>query len=223
MNRMTDGIAWLAGPQSITWGGYSIVMTPDLGAEELVARLAQAAGPARTAHPVGMLTGEQLTDRLDDDYGDILNAIALRYGQNDRGWSFAVKYGFWPGQFTSGPPISRDGARVFELEYEEENGKPVPPQFTYMHGEQLMCAFNLHLDHSWGYDGVDGDPETASRIEEALTAAGLPAHPGPDDEDADIDDIHPACLHVIEQQYGLTLPRTRILHEALPAVDLGPV
>lgn len=32
---MTDGTAWLAEPQSIAYGGYSVVIAPDLESESL--------------------------------------------------------------------------------------------------------------------------------------------------------------------------------------------
>jgi hypothetical protein len=64
-------------------------------------------------------------------------ALGLRYGEIGE-WVFVVKYGGWPGAFFRQPPVSRGDAHVFQLEFEEENGKPVPPQFSYLHDDRLM-------------------------------------------------------------------------------------
>ncbi|WP_432059154.1 hypothetical protein [Streptomyces sp. S1] len=141
---------------------------------------------------------------LEDEYGDYPTEAALRFGR-DGAWVFAVLYGGWQDEFRSLAPVSRDGAHVFHLEFEEENGKPVPPWFHYFHDERLLCDFNLHLDHSWGSAGVGGDPEVAPQLERLLTAAGLP------DENLPPGDAHRTSLHVVERHFGLSLPRTRIL------------
>ncbi|MFD0357814.1 hypothetical protein ACFVHW_29380 [Streptomyces sp. NPDC127110] len=112
--------------------------------------------------------------------------------------------------------VTRDGAHVCLLEYEEENGKPVPPQFAYFHDGLLLGACNLHLDASWGYDGVDGDPETAVRLQELLTAAGLP------DPERDRREVHRSALGVVERVFGLSLPKDPIVNGTLPAVLLEP-
>ncbi|MFF7635938.1 DUF6461 domain-containing protein [Kitasatospora sp. NPDC008050] len=214
MITMTDGIAWLAAPQSIAFGGYSVVMARGLGAEELVSRVtATVYGPKRTARCLDELTGEDLVEVLECDYGDVLAGIALRYGQRGD-TAFVVTYGGWQGEIGDLLPVSRDDVHVFHLEFEEENGKPVPPQFRYFHDERLMAAFNLHLDRSWGNDRVSGDPEAAARVEEMLTAAGLP------DENMPRREVHRTSLEVIGRCFGLSLPRTQILDEELPAAIL---
>lgn len=214
MTAMTDGTAWLAAPRSITFGGYSVLLARGLGSEELVARFATTVlGPARTVYPVGELTGTELVELLEEEYGDLCEEIALRHEEHD-GWAYAVMYGGWQGEIDDLRPVSRGGAHVFHLEFEEENGKPVPPHFSYLHDERVMCAFNLHLDRSWGYDGVAGDPETAAPLERLLNAAGLP------DEDLPRRDAHRIALGVLEAHFALTLPRTRILEAPLPAVVL---
>ncbi|BBB01975.1 hypothetical protein RVR_9630 [Actinacidiphila reveromycinica] len=125
-----------------------------------------------------------------------------------------VKYGGWQAEFGPRPPLSRGGAHVFRLEFDEENGKPVPPQFSYRHDDRLMCSFNLHLDRSWGYDGVTGDREPAGRVEELLAGAGLPDATVPSRE------VHRTALRIIERCFGLSLPRGRVLEAELPAVLL---
>jgi hypothetical protein len=77
-----------------------------------------------------------------------------------------------------------------------------------------MCAFNLHLDRSWGYDGVNGDREVAVRVEEMLAAAGLP------DANVPRREVHRTALEIIERYFGLSLPRRQVLEAALPAVVL---
>jgi hypothetical protein len=76
------------------------------------------------------------------------------------------------------------------------------------------CSFNLHLDRSWGYDGVTGDREVAVRVEEMLAAAGLP------DTTVPHRDRHRITLKIIEQYFGLSLQRGQVLEAALPAVVL---
>ncbi|GGR25248.1 hypothetical protein GCM10010497_29090 [Streptomyces cinereoruber] len=211
---MTDGIAWLAAPRSIAYGGYSVLLTCGLDEEELVSRLAGAVcSGRRTLRSLGELTGEDLIEALEDEYGDHPTEAALRLGRDgDR--VFAVMYGGWQDEFGSLASVSRGGAHVFHLEFEEENGKPVPPWFHYFHDERLLCGFNLHLDHSWGSAGVDGDPEVAPQVERLLGEAGLP------DENLPAEDAHRTSLQVVERHFGLSLPRSRVLEEPLPSVVL---
>ncbi|MFE2066578.1 hypothetical protein ACFXDH_30085 [Streptomyces sp. NPDC059467] len=129
---MTDGIAWLAVPHSIAFGGYSVVLARGLDAEELVSRFtATVFGPARTVRSLGRLTGKELIDAVEDDSWGPCPATGLRHGEVGE-WVFLVKYGGRQAEFGSQAPVSRGGAHVFELEFEElefeeENGKPVPP------------------------------------------------------------------------------------------------
>ncbi|MEU9324908.1 hypothetical protein AB0D91_14060 [Streptomyces canus] len=211
---MTDGTAWLAEPQSIAYGGYSVVIAPDLESESLARRIAETApGPYRP-RPIGELTGRQVQDLLEGLYGEVRGGIALRHGELDE-WSYVIKYGGWQGRFGyAGRPVDRGGLHVFHLEYEEENGKPVPPRFTYRHDENLMCAFNLHLDGSWAQGSPEGDAEVVAAVQERLTAAGLP------DDDLDRRAVHRACLEVVQRHFGLTLPRERILEDTLATLLL---
>ncbi|MFD8260047.1 DUF6461 domain-containing protein [Streptomyces griseoluteus] len=209
---MTDGTTWLADRQSIAFGGYHVVLARGLSSEELANRLA-AALRYDTEHivvPVGDHTGTSLLELM-DDYDD----VGLRLGSVGD-WTYAVAYGGWQAEFGPLTPVSRDGAHVCLLEYEEENGKPVPPQFAYFHDGRLLAAFNLHLDGSWGYEKVEGDPATAARLQERLTAAGLP------DLERNRREVHRAALGVVEKFFGLALPREPIVRGTLPAVLLEP-
>ncbi|MFG3055419.1 DUF6461 domain-containing protein [Kitasatospora sp. NPDC048239] len=212
---MTDGIAWLAEPQSIAFGGYSVTLARGLGAEELAARIAASAQwSQRTVEPVGELTGDGLVQALDSEYGDAWDGIGLRLGVSG-GWTFAVAYGGWFGELRNDPAISRGGAEVFLLKYEEENGKPVPPTFHHYRDGRTVCSFNLHLDDSWGNGQVVGDPEVADRIKELLSAEGLP------DEERANREVHRTALGVLGRHFGLTLPRALVLEASLPAVLLA--
>ncbi|MFD9415839.1 DUF6461 domain-containing protein [Streptomyces goshikiensis] len=213
---MTDGTIWLAAPRSITYGGYHVVLARGLTPDELAARLAAAVdGVECGVVAVGEHTGDTLLELIDDTYDDTLAAIGLRLGRTGD-WTYAVAYGGWAGEFGSLEPVSRGGAHVCLLEYEEENGKPVPPQFAYFHDGRLLSACNLHLDASWGYTGVDGDPATARRLQDLLTGAGLP------DPALDRGETHRTALGVIERFFGLSLPRAAIVEGTLPSVLLEP-
>ncbi|MFD0566953.1 DUF6461 domain-containing protein [Kitasatospora saccharophila] len=211
---MTDGITWLAGPRSIAFGGYSVTLARGLGAEALAARIAAAARwSERTVEPVGELTGDGLVEALEEEFGDAWDGIGLRLGASG-GWTFAVAYGGWFGEFENDPVISAGGAEVFSVEYEEENGKPVPPTFHYHRDGRTVCSFNLHLDDSWGSGTVAGDPEVACEIERLLSAEGLP------DEGRADREVHRAALGVLERHFGLSLPRALVLEAPLPTVLL---
>ncbi|MER7585707.1 hypothetical protein [Kitasatospora sp. NPDC097691] len=211
---MTDGTTWLAAPQAIAFGGYHVVLARGLSVDELADRLAAILhGGKHVVVPVGEHTGDSLLELMDDTYGGVFDGIGLRLGRFDD-WTYAVAYGGWPGEFDPVGPISHGGAHVFLLEYEEENGKPVPPQFAAFHDGRLLSSFNLHLDSSWGYQGVDGDPATAARLQERLTAAGLP------DPERDRWEVHRAALGVIDEFFGLSLPQDTVVNGSLPAVLL---
>ncbi|CAL9651175.1 hypothetical protein SUDANB176_06628 [Streptomyces sp. enrichment culture] len=214
---MTDGTTWLATPRCISHTGHYVVLARGLSPEELADRLAAAVlyDTEHIAVAAGEHTGESLPEFMDDAYGDSSDGIGLRLGRTGD-WSYAVAYGGWPGEFDSPAPASRGGAHVFLLEYEEENGKPVPPHFAYFHDGRLLSGCNLHLDASWGYQGVDGDPAVAGRLQELLTAAGLP------DPERDRREVHRTALSVVEGFFGLSLPKDRIVNGTLPAVLLEP-
>ncbi|MER7766903.1 hypothetical protein [Kitasatospora sp. NPDC096140] len=213
---MTDGTTWLAAPQAIAFGGYHVVLARGLSGEELADRLAAVVhGVKHVAVAVGEHTGDSLLDLMEDTYGGTFDGIGLRLGGFED-WTYAVAYGGWPGEFGSAAPVSHGGAHVFVLEYEEENGKPVPPQFAAFHDGRLLSAFNLHLDGSWGYEGVDGEPATAAPLQDLLTAAGLP------DAERNRREVHRTALGVVDAFFGLSLPQDTVVNGTLPAVLLEP-
>ncbi|MFJ3895597.1 DUF6461 domain-containing protein [Streptomyces sp. NPDC090083] len=212
MTVMTEGMSWLAGRQSIAFGGYHVVLARGLSPKGLAERLAAALryDAEHVVVSVGEQTGTSLLELM-DDYDD----VGLRLGSVGD-WVYAIAYGGWQAEFGPLAPVSRDGVHVCLLEYEEENGKPVPPQFAYFQDGELLAAFNLHLDGSWGYEKVEGDPDTAARLQERLTAAGLP------DPERNRREVHRAALGVVEEFFGLALPREPIVRGMLPAVLLEP-
>ncbi|MFD8019045.1 DUF6461 domain-containing protein [Streptomyces lavendulae] len=214
---MTDGTTWLAAPQSIAFGGYRVVLARGLSPKELADRLAATVLYAikHSAEAVGEHTGDSLLELMLDTYGDHFGGIGMRLGRAGD-WTYAVAYGGWQGEFGPMAPVSRDGVHVCLLEYQEGNGKPVPPQFEYFHNGRLLSACNLHLDVSWGYQGVDGEAATATRLQEMFTAAGLP------DPERDQREIHRTTLGIVEKFFGLSLPKEPIVSGTLPAVLLEP-
>jgi hypothetical protein len=212
MTVMTDGTTWLADRQAIAFGGYHVVLARGLAPQTLAERLAAALlyDAEHVVVPVGDHTGTSLLELVEDDYD-----VGLRLGSTGD-WSYAVAYGGWQSAFGPLAPLSNGGAHLCLLEYEEENGKPVPPQFACFQDGQVLAAFNLHLDRSWGYEKVDGDPLTATGLQERLTAAGLP------DPARDPREVHRVALGVVEEFFGLTLPREVIVSGTLPAVLLEP-
>ncbi|MBD0689529.1 hypothetical protein [Streptomyces sp. CBMA123] len=210
---MTDTLSWLAEPESIAFGGYSVVLARGLDPAELVARIAAEAVPRCTARPLGPYTGEDLIEEHELDLASGTEDLALRHGQVGD-LAYAVAYGYWQGELGIPATVSRGGAEVYHVEYEEENGKPVPPNFSASWDGRPLCSFNLHLDSSWGFDGVDGDPETAAAVTADLAAAGLP------DPEREKRDVHRTCLELLGRRFGLALPRAAVLDGELPAVLL---
>ncbi|MFD8147099.1 DUF6461 domain-containing protein [Streptomyces sp. NPDC059708] len=213
---MTDGTTWLAAPRPIAIGGYHVVLARGLTPEELANRIAENADDGQCiAVAVGEHTSGSLEELLDARMADTVSGpcIGLRLGRAGD-WSYAVAYGCRQGEFGTREPVSRGGVHACLLEYEEENGKPVPPQFEYAHDGRLMSAFNLHLDPTWGYEGVIGDPATAASLQDRLTAAGLP------DPELDHREVHHIALGAVERFLDLSLPKSPIVDGTLPTVVL---
>lgn len=214
------GIAWLAAPRWIPFGGYNVVMVRGLTPDELVERLAAAAfwgAPAVVHRASGEHSAEEVAN---PDLFDADSDVHLRYGEHE-GLSFAVMYGPWWGEFNDLGPVSAGGAHVFRVVFEEDNGKPVPPFFEYHRDGHLTCSFNLHLDASWGYDGVDGDPALAAEVTAAITAAGLPVagrggYTGEEDEEQ----MRYELLGILGRLFDLSLPREQILRGLLATATL---
>ncbi|MFE6165213.1 DUF6461 domain-containing protein [Streptomyces sp. NPDC056486] len=195
---MSDGLTWLAN-SDVTWAGYCVTLARGLEPDELVRRLARGEPGL-----LGEYTGGTLEDFL--ERRDAPARTAVRYGSRE-GLSFAVAYGDWPGYtgpgFTDG--LSR-GAHIFQLYYESDNPKVPPPSFSYFHQETYMCGFDL-----CSFPDVGGtEPEL---ILGDVQAAGIE---GEEDRDA----AHARSLSVVEDRFGLSLPRMQILEGLLPAATI---
>ncbi|MFJ8013829.1 hypothetical protein [Streptomyces sp. NPDC096339] len=93
--------------------------------------------------------------------------------------------------------------------------------FEYLHDPLLACSFNLHLDGSWGYDGIDRDPTVAARVTAAMAEAGLPVagrdgYTGAEDEEQ----MRRVLLGILGCLFDLSLPRARILRGSLARATL---
>ncbi|KPI12391.1 hypothetical protein OV450_3009 [Actinobacteria bacterium OV450] len=192
-------------------------LTPD----ELVERLAATAFwgvPAVVHRASGRHTAEEVGN---PDLFDVDSDVQLRYGEY-AGLSFAVMYGAWWGEFNGLGRVSEGGAHVFQVMFEEDNGKPVPPFFEYLRDGHLACSFNLHLDGSWGYDGIDGDPTVAAEVTAAMAGAGLPIA-GREGYTGDEDEEQMRCtlLGILSRLFDLSLPREQILRGSLATATLA--
>ncbi|MFG2621893.1 hypothetical protein ACGFXC_30170 [Streptomyces sp. NPDC048507] len=213
------GIAWLSVPRWIPVGGYNVVMARGVTPDELVERLAATAAwgvPAVVRRVSGEHTAEEVAN---PDLFDADSDVHLRYGAH-AGLSFAVMYGDWWGEFGELGPVSAGGAEVFQVVFEEDNGKPVPPFFEYHRDGHLACSFNLHLDGSWGYDGVDGDPAVAAEVTAAMAGAGLPVAGREDHTEQDDEQLRRTLLGILGRLFDLSLPREQILRGALATATL---
>ncbi|MFF3905486.1 DUF6461 domain-containing protein [Streptomyces sp. NPDC001848] len=216
---MPDGITWLAEPHPIDWFGYSVTIAQDIAGQELARRVAGTKhGSAHEPRTIGQLTGQTALDLIQGLYGDSWDGIILRHGEIGE-WAFVVKHGGWYVEFDEEPAVSHGGAHVFHLEYQEQNGKPVPPHFAYWHDGRRMCSFNLHLDTSWGDGEITGeDEDLVTHLRAEIEASGLPLG-----DTGEPRFVHWSCLDILEQRFGLTLPRAQITEGMLPAVLLkGP-
>ncbi|MFD9338945.1 hypothetical protein ACFWBF_31830 [Streptomyces sp. NPDC060028] len=197
-----------------------MVMARGLTPDELVERLAAAVSWAVPA-VVHRAPGEHTADEVGNpDLFDVEEEVHLRYGEH-AGLSFAVMYGPWWGEFDELGPVSAGGAHVYQVMFEEDNGKPVPPFFEYHRDGRLACSFNLHLDGSWGYDGIDGDPALAAEVTAAIAEAGLPVagrdgYVGAEDDEQ----MRRTLLGILGRLFDLSLPRERILQGLLATATL---
>ncbi|MEU5978951.1 DUF6461 domain-containing protein [Streptomyces sp. NPDC047315] len=203
---MNDGIGWLA-RADITWLGYCVTLAKGMEPVELVRRLAGGG----VSEEIGDRGAEELTGllaRRDRDRGRD-DGVAVRYGDSD-GLSFAVAYGQWPG--VVGPGYAdglavRDGRdeHVFQLYCETQNPKLPPPEFAYFHDGVYACGFQMYM-HTWSSEITGPCPELVS---DAVRAAGIP-------QEEDRDAAHAKSLAVVEEAFGLSLPRQQVLHGELP-------
>ncbi|MFF0450895.1 hypothetical protein ACFYT4_31710 [Streptomyces sp. NPDC004609] len=133
--------------------------------------------------------------------------LAVRYG-TDGDLSFAVAYGQWPGEmgpgYTDGLSVRDD--HVFQLYYGTQNPKLPPPEFSYFHGGVYTCGFQMYM-HTWSHEITGPRPDL---LRDAVQAAGIPTE---DNRNT----AHAKSLTVVEKTFRLSLPRHKVLHQAIPA------
>ncbi len=154
MAVMTDGTTWLADRQSIAFGAITWYLPAGSPRRNSPSVLPRHCGTTRSTSLCR--SGDHTGASLLEPHGRLRRRRVAPWLCGD--WTYAVAYGGWQAEFGPLTPVSRDGAHVCLLEYEEENGKPVPPQFAYFHDGRLLAAFNLHLDGSWGYERSKATP-----------------------------------------------------------------
>ncbi|MEV6950510.1 DUF6461 domain-containing protein [Streptomyces sp. NPDC051183] len=190
------GIQWLA-----DWDGWYVSLTfaRGIGPDELAARL--GAVPGIHPGPLGAVDAwSMVTETVDGD------GVA-RVGSWG-GWSFAVEHGM-PAGAERLAEVSRSGVEAVHLDPQPDHP---PKQFAYARDGELVCCFGLG-EECWrgGHQPDFLLPElVAARI---LTPDG--AHTRPDGEpDGDRDRL---TLGVLENRFGLSLPRHLIEETPLPA------
>ncbi|MEW2256233.1 DUF6461 domain-containing protein [Streptomyces sp. NPDC047869] len=201
---MSDGIVWIS-RTDITWLGYCVVLVRGIGPEELVRRLAQGADPVF----LGPYTRGDLEDYVNDvdrEWHPRGATSCVRYGAVGD-LAFAVAAGDWTGGLGPGytGDISQDGAHVFWLRHETENPTIPAPVFTYQHDGRYVCGFEMAVRDSAEITGTH--PEL---VRDRVLAAGIAG-----EEDRDV--AEEKSLAIVQELFGLTLPREEVLHGALPA------
>lgn len=124
--------------------------------------------------------------------------LSLRHGSTgELAYAVAEDYD-WPGVtgpgYTDG--LSDGGVHIYQLYYECDNPKLPPPTFSYFHDGRLLCSFDMYM-HTWSHEVTGTQPEL---IHPQLIAAGVP-------DKTDRDTAHIKSLKVVEERFGLTLPR----------------
>jgi hypothetical protein len=192
---MTDGLQWLAEVPDPLPMGYCVIFARGIGPQDLVHRLTPAAEPrfmAPRTHKAFEL------DLLELDRGKPMQeTVGVRYGSVGD-LAFTLGYGTWYGTLGrhETPSISYDGAHIYELYFMAEHPNVPPPHFCYSHDSvyEVMCDLN---DETWaGVVDVAGDN------------AGLISEIETDGRNS---------FEILEQRFGLTLPKKAILTGTLPA------
>ncbi|MET9467454.1 DUF6461 domain-containing protein [Streptomyces sp. NPDC006544] len=191
-----SGIQWLA-----DWDAWYVSLTfaRGIGPGELAARL--GALPGIRPGPLGALDAwSMVTETVDGD------GVA-RVGSWG-GWSFAVEHGI-PAGAQRLAEVSRSGVEAVHLDPQPDHP---PKQFAYARDGELVCCFGLGEEYWRGGHRPDFLlPELAgARI---LTPDGGYARPE-DEPDEDRDRL---TLAVLEQRFGLSLPRRLVEEARLPA------
>ncbi|MFF8732878.1 hypothetical protein ACF073_41420 [Streptomyces sp. NPDC015171] len=191
---MTDGLQWLEDPMPLP-GGYCAILARGIDPENLVRRLVPGSKP-RFIGPRTHTAFE--ADLFELDRSKLVNTtVGIRYGSVGD-LSFSIGYGPWYellNRFDT-PEISHGGAHTFELYFMAEHPNVPPPHFRYNHDGVYEVMGDLNNDDWVGFVDVLGN--------NAELVAALEA-----------DKRRP--LESLEQRFGLTLPKERILTDALAA------
>ncbi|MFE6081477.1 DUF6461 domain-containing protein [Streptomyces virginiae] len=211
---MPDGIKWLAAGDISVEG---VVFARGISADELAVRL--GGGPGEATEPVSHGEVEHLGMR-GRSYG--VRGDGVVRVREDAGWAFAVEYGDSTGadrleEIASG--------RVDAVHYLPMSARP-PARFHYANNGVLTCGFGIGEEHRrWG-----AEPDLL--LLELI--AGKVLHPDGSQNFPPSREHHMAyqerSLGVLEQRFGLSVPRA-VLGEALlpayavrgtPAMHTGP-
>ncbi|MFH7595475.1 DUF6461 domain-containing protein [Streptomyces racemochromogenes] len=190
------GIRWLAG-----WDGWyaGLTFARGIGPHQLAARLGAAPG----VHPGPMGGSAAWSMAAETRDGDGVARVG-RWG----GWSFAVEHGI-PAGAERLTDVSRAGVEAVHLDPQPDHP---PKQFAYARDGELVCCFGLG-EECWrgGHRPDFLLPElVAARI---LAPDGT--FPYPDDvPDGRRDRL---TLAVLEERFGLSLPRHLVEDAPLPA------
>ncbi|MEU7412377.1 hypothetical protein AB0B40_24165 [Streptomyces sp. NPDC042638] len=191
---MTDGLQWLEEPVPLP-GGYCAIFARGIDSEDLVRRLV----PGTEPRFMGLRTHEAFaTDLFDFDRGKpVGTAVGVRY-ESVGDLSFAIGYGPWQETLSrfDTPEISHGGAHTYELYFMAEHPNIPPPHFRYNHDGVYEVMCDLNNDDWVGVVDVLGN-----NAELVATLEGDKRRP----------------MEILEQRFGLTLPREAILTGTLPA------
>lgn len=191
---MTDGLQWLEESVPLP-GGYCVVFARRIDSEDLVRRLV----PGTEPRFMGSRTHAAFeADLFELDRSKSVNTtVGVRYGSVGD-LCFAIGYGPWQETLSrfDTPEISHGGAHTYELYFMAEHPNVPPPHFRYNHDGVYEVMFDLN-DSDWvGVVDVFG--------KNAELVAALEA-----------DKRRP--MEILEQRFGLTLPKETILTGTLPA------
>ncbi|MFC3578005.1 hypothetical protein ACFOZ0_33060 [Streptomyces yaanensis] len=191
---MADGLQWLEYPVPLP-GGYCTIFTRGIDSEDLVRRLVSGAEPRF----IGLRTHKAFEADLFqlDRSKPVDTTVGVRYGSVGD-LSFSIGYGPWQetlSQFDT-PEISHGGAHTYELYFMAEHPNVPPPHFRYNHDGVYEVMCDLNNDDWVGVVNVLGN--------NAELVAALEA-----------DKRRP--MEILEQRFGLTLPKEAILTGTLPA------
>lgn len=192
----SGGIQWLA-----DWDGWYVSLTfaRGIGPDELAARLGALPG----LHPgtLGAVDAwSMVTETVD---GDGVARVGT-WG----GWSFAVEHGM-PAGAQRLAEVSRSGVEAVHLDPQPDHP---PKQFAYARDGELICCFGL------GEECWRGGHRPDFLLPELVDAKILGpdgSYARPEDEpDAERDRL---TLAVLEDRFGLSLPRHLVEEAPLPA------